>query len=59
MTLKTVCAKFRDDFIKDQLDEATLLAEWFATVFGKNFYVEIQNNGLAIQRQCAEGYSRR
>ena len=24
-------------------------------LFGKNFYVEIQNNGLDIQRQCAEG----
>ena len=25
------------------------------SVFGKNFYVEIQNNGLDIQKQCAEG----
>ena len=31
------------------------LAEWFAKLFGKNFYVEIQNNGLDIQKQCAEG----
>ncbi len=28
---------------------------WFAKTFGKNFYVEIQNNGLDIQKRCAEG----
>src|SRR5205085_133058 len=41
--------------LKDQLGEATRLAEWFARVFGPDFYVEIQNNGLDIQRQCAQG----
>ena len=29
--------------------------QWFHTVFGKNFYVEIQNNGLNIQKEFAEG----
>src|SRR5207245_1550650 len=40
--------------LKDQLEEATALAEWFARLFGKNFYIEIQNNGLDLQKRCAE-----
>jgi DNA polymerase-3 subunit alpha len=47
--------EFSELILKDQLDEATRLAEWFARVFGEHFYVEIQNNGLDIQRRCAEG----
>jgi DNA polymerase-3 subunit alpha len=47
--------EFSEFILKDQLDEATRLAEWFAKTFGKNFYVEIQNNGLDLQRRCAEG----
>src|SRR5262249_35666133 len=47
--------EFSELILKDQLDEATRLAEWFAKVFGEHFYVEIQNNGLDIQRRCAEG----
>src|SRR5205807_7403909 len=38
--------EFSELILKGQLDEATRLAEWFAGVFGKHFYVEIQNNGL-------------
>jgi DNA polymerase-3 subunit alpha len=48
-------SEFSEYILKDQRDEATKVAEWFARLFGKNFYVEIQNNGLDIQRQCAEG----
>src|SRR5262245_41121424 len=48
-------AEFSEFILKDQIDEATELARWFSRVFGKNFYVEIQNNGLEIQRRCAEG----
>lgn len=48
-------SEFSEFILKDQLDEATRLAEWFARLFGNDFYVEIQNNGLDIQRQCAEG----
>src|SRR5579885_1012269 len=48
-------AEFSEYILKDRLDEARRLAEWFARVFGPNFYVEIQNNGLDIQRLCAEG----
>src|SRR5262249_58169116 len=47
-------SEFSEFILKNQLDEATRLAEWFARVFGDRFYVEIQNNGLDVQRLCAE-----
>jgi DNA polymerase-3 subunit alpha len=47
--------EFSEYLLKEDLDAATKLAEWFARLFGKHFYVEIQNNGLQIQRKCAEG----
>src|SRR5216684_4811860 len=47
--------EFSEYILKDQLDEATDLARWFAKVFGRNFYIEIQNNGLPIQQKCADG----
>src|SRR5205814_2181141 len=47
--------EFSEYILKQQLEEATRLAGWFARLFGKNFYIEIQNNGLDIQRKCAEG----
>src|SRR5262249_5208117 len=47
--------EFSELILKDQLAEATELARWFTDLFGKNFYIEIQNNGLEVQRQCAEG----
>jgi DNA polymerase-3 subunit alpha len=47
--------EFSELILKDQLEEATRLAEWFARLFGKHFYIEIQNNGLDIQRRCAQG----
>ena len=31
------------------------MAEWFAELFGEHFYVEIQNNGVQIQKDCADG----
>jgi DNA polymerase-3 subunit alpha len=48
-------SEFSEFILRDQLDEAKKLAESFARLFGKNFYVEIQANGLEIQRLCAEG----
>jgi DNA polymerase-3 subunit alpha len=48
-------SEFSEYILKDQLDEAVRIARWFHQLFGKDFYVEIQNNGLDIQRQCAEG----
>jgi DNA polymerase-3 subunit alpha len=47
--------EFSELILKDQVDEAAELAQWYAKLFGAHFYVEIQNNGLEIQRRCAEG----
>ncbi len=48
-------SEFSEFILKEQMEEAKELAGWFAKVFKKNFYVEIQNNGLDIQKRCAEG----
>src|SRR4051812_32586127 len=48
-------SEFSEFILKEQMDEARELAGWFAKLFGNNFYVEIQNNGLDIQKRCAEG----
>jgi DNA polymerase-3 subunit alpha len=48
-------SEFSELILREQLDEALELARWFARLFGPDFYVEIQNNGLDIQKQCAEG----
>jgi DNA polymerase-3 subunit alpha len=57
LTCLSGCAssEFSEFILKDQMDEARTLAEWFARVFGKHFFVEIQNNGLDIQKMCAQG----
>ena len=47
--------EFSEFILKDQLDEATQLAEKFHKLFGGDFYIEIQNNGLDLQKRCAEG----
>jgi DNA polymerase-3 subunit alpha len=47
-------SEFSEAILRDQLEEATNLARWFHQLFGKHFYVEIQSNGLDIQRRCAE-----
>src|SRR6266581_2082262 len=46
-------AEFSEFILKDQRQEAEQLARWFQGVFGDNFYIEIQNNGLEIQHLCA------
>ena len=39
----------------DRTAEAEKLAMWYYKIFGEgNFFVEIQNNGLQIQRDCME-----
>jgi len=48
-------AEFSELILKDQMKEAEELAQWFHRLFGKNFYIEIQNNGLEIQHLCAQG----
>jgi DNA polymerase III subunit alpha len=37
------------------LDEAGKIAAWFHRTFGDRYFVEIQNNGLEIQRMALEG----
>ncbi|MFM7919258.1 MAG: PHP domain-containing protein, partial [Planctomycetaceae bacterium] len=40
--------------LADSQDEAKRLVEWYVRVFGDRFYLEIQNSGFEIQRQCKE-----
>lgn len=39
----------------DRMDEARKLTDWYASVFGDRYYMEIQNAGLEIQKLCADG----
>jgi DNA polymerase-3 subunit alpha len=48
-------SEFSEWILKDRLDEAAELCAWFARLFGKDFYVEVQNNGIEVQRLCAVG----
>jgi DNA polymerase-3 subunit alpha len=50
-----VSSEFSEAILRDQMDEARQIAEWFARHFGENFYIEIQNNGLDLQARHAEG----
>lgn len=47
--------EFSELILKNRMGEAERLAAWFSGLFPGRFYVEIQNNGLDIQRVCAEG----
>jgi DNA polymerase III subunit alpha len=38
-----------------QLAEARRIAEWFQKLFGERYFIEIQNNGLEIQRLAMDG----
>ena len=48
-------SEFSDYILLDQMDKARETAIWFHKIFKDNFYVEIQNNGLDIQKRCADG----
>jgi len=41
--------------LSDKMTEARELTAWYERVFGDRFYMEIQNAGFDIQRECAEG----
>src|SRR5207253_10695416 len=43
---------FNQYILQDKVAEAERLAQWFAGVFGEDFYIEIQNNGISLQDQC-------
>lgn len=38
--------------LKNQIHKAEELIRWYVNVFGEDFYLEIQNNGLAMQDIC-------
>ncbi len=48
-------SEFSDMILKEQMAEAEKICAWFAKLFGKDFYVEVQNNGIDVQRLCAQG----
>lgn len=49
-----VSSEFSRCLLEDRLDDARATVEWFLRVFGeRNFFIEIQNNGLEIQKQHA------
>ncbi len=49
-------AEFSDHLLHGKTAEAERLCAWYQKVFGpENFYVEIQDNGIQIQRDCAAG----
>ena len=48
-----VGSEFSQLLLHDRVTEAENLAMWYYKIFGEgNFFVEIQNNGLQIQRDC-------
>ncbi|GAC1467190.1 MAG: DNA polymerase III subunit alpha [Isosphaeraceae bacterium] len=49
-------AEFSDHILHGKTAEAEKLCAWYQSVFGEeNFYVEIQDNGVSIQKDCALG----
>ncbi|MBI1313408.1 DNA polymerase III subunit alpha [bacterium] len=40
--------------LQDRHDEAERLVEWYSRVFGDRFYMEIQNAGIPIQKECMD-----
>jgi DNA polymerase III subunit alpha len=50
-----VSSELSDLVLHDKTADAERLCAWYTRVFGpENFYVEIQNNGVAIQKECGE-----
>ena len=49
-------AEFSDYILHDKRSEAEQLCAWYQKIFGEDsFYVEIQDNGVGIQKECAIG----
>lgn len=48
-------SEFSEFILKEDFQGAENLAAWFAKTFKNRFFVEIQNNGIDIQRECAAG----
>jgi DNA polymerase III subunit alpha len=49
-------AEFSDYILHNKTAEAERLCAWYQKIFGEDgFYVEIQDNGVGIQKECATG----
>jgi DNA polymerase-3 subunit alpha len=48
-------ALLRGNSAEPDLEEAMRVAAWFQQLFGDRYFIEIQNNGLEIQRMALEG----
>jgi DNA polymerase III subunit alpha len=44
-----------NQILAGSMDEAEKTVAWYRKLFGDDYYLEIQNAGFEIQRQCAEG----
>ncbi len=57
LILLTGCAagELSHHILGEDWEEAEKLCAWYEKVFGDRVYMEIQNAGLEIQRQCMEG----
>src|SRR5262249_20350140 len=44
--------EFNELLLKAESETAAHLCGWYEKTFGKDFYIEIQTNGLEIQDQC-------
>jgi DNA polymerase III subunit alpha len=50
-----VSSEFSDLVLHDKAAEAERLCAWYQKTFGaENFFVEIQDNGVSIQKECGE-----
>ncbi len=47
-----LAGEFNDWILKGDVKKAEALAAWFGKLFKKDFYIEIQNNGMELQDQC-------
>jgi DNA polymerase-3 subunit alpha len=45
---------FNQYILQEKLEEAEKLAAWFRKLFGEDYYIELQNNGLELQDRCTE-----
>lgn len=47
-----LAGQFNQYILADRVADAEKLAKYFARLFKKDFYIEIQANGLSLQEQC-------
>ena len=47
-----LAGEFNQYIAKGKPQEAEKSAKWFRKVFGENYYIEIQNNGIGLQDEC-------